>query len=196
MNDSPKELFNTKILVTPFLLSVLLVISAQHSFLLFHTLAEFFAIIAAVVAWQTHTFTRNYFLMYLGCGYIWIAALDIMHALSYSGMNIFEAITVDRDTAINFWISARYLEAFILLSAPWFITHKFNRIYAVSIYGLVCISWCARGCLSSLVHLRVPSHKSNTSHQRPGLWPGPAACALLLASTYYYSWVLARVLSS
>ena len=82
-------------------LSAFLIIVSIYNVLLFHTLAEFFAIIVAalmfVTAWQTYVFSRNHFLMFLACGYFWIGMLDTVHALSYKGINIFQVVSANPD---------------------------------------------------------------------------------------------------
>lgn len=122
-------------LLIPIFLSVLLVFIYQFNFLLFHTLAEMFAIVIAilliVVSWYMYPFTRNNFLMYLGCGYIWIGALDMMHTLAYKGMPIFEL--GGANLGVQFWIGTRFIEAFLLLSAPWFLRHQLVR--SVALFG-------------------------------------------------------------
>lgn len=114
--------------LVPVLLSSVLVASGFYHFPLFHILAEFFAIviavIMAVVSWQMYPFTRNNYLMYLGCGFFWVAALDVVHAFTLNGMDIFP-VTGGNQT-IQFWISASYFEAFLLLSAPYFLDRRFN----------------------------------------------------------------------
>ena len=141
MDNNSRSLVDAKTILLPVLLAALLVFSSQFSFLLFHTLAEFFAIVvailAAVVAWQMYAFTRNHFLMYLGCGYFWIAVLDMAHALTYKGMSIVPV--TDTDVAIQFWIGTRYLEALLLLTAPWFLAHSLKRNVAISIFGGISI---------------------------------------------------------
>ena len=100
------EYFNFSAWLIPFGLAALLILSSFSSFVLFHTLAELFAIIIAVlmcvVAWQMYPFTKNNFLMYLGTGYFWIACLDLMHALSYKGLAIIPGSTADMP--IQIWI--------------------------------------------------------------------------------------------
>jgi len=112
----------------PIGLSVLLVVTSQFNFLLFHTLAELFAIIVAVlmcvVAWQMYPFTRNNYLMYLGIGYFWIGVLDMAHAISFKGMSVFPDIS--GDVTVQFWIATRYFEALLLLSAPWYLAARLN----------------------------------------------------------------------
>ena len=139
MKTNLRKLLDAESVLTPLLLAVLLILFSQVSFLLFHVLAEFFAIVVAilttVVAWQMYTFTRNHFLMYLGCGYFWIAALDMLHTLSYKGMSILPPATTD--LATQFWVGTRYIEALLLLTAPWFLSRPLNRIMAFSAYAAI-----------------------------------------------------------
>ena len=129
--------------LTPIILATIVISSSFHSFLLFHTLAEFFsitvAILMCVVAWHTHPFTRNNFLMYLGCGYFWVAVLDMVHTISYKGMGI-----IISDSGANLssqlWIGTRYLEAFLLLTSPLFLTRALNRNKAFTGYTIAAIA--------------------------------------------------------
>ena len=125
----------------PLALTVFLGAVSTYSYLLFHTLAELFAVMVAlliyVVAWQTYRFSRNGLLIFLACGYFWIGALDLIHALVYKGMNIFPIITVNPSAQL--WISARYYEAFLLLAAPLFLTRPINRRIAFTGFGLVAV---------------------------------------------------------
>lgn len=121
----------------PLVLALLLVIISSFNFLLFHTLAELFAIIVAilisVVAWQMYPFTGNAFLMYLGCGYFWIGSLDLFHTMTYTGLTLFEV--TGSNITVSYWIGTRYLEAFLLLSAPFFLKHSFNRNIVFTFYA-------------------------------------------------------------
>ncbi|RDH83498.1 MAG: hypothetical protein DIZ77_18395 [endosymbiont of Seepiophila jonesi] len=128
--------------ILPISLAILLIAISFHNYLLFHTLVELFsavvAVLATVVVWQTYPFSRNNYLMYLGCGYIWIAALAIAHTVVYKGMAIYPDAGPNYPT--QFWIANRYLEAFLLLSAPFFINRSFNRYAAISLFGLVAVT--------------------------------------------------------
>ncbi|MDH5259490.1 MAG: PAS domain-containing protein, partial [Gammaproteobacteria bacterium] len=145
MLNPSRNLINTTTIIIPVVLALVLIISSQLSFLLFHTLAEFFAIIvallSAVVAWQMYTFTRNHFLMYLGCGYFWIASLDMLHTLSYEGLSILD--TTGTNVAVQFWIGTRILEALLLLSSPWFLTRPVNPKIAISLFAFISVSLTA-----------------------------------------------------
>lgn len=120
-------------------LALFLIVVSFYNYLLFHTLVELVAIVIAVllsvVVWQTYPISHNHFLMYLGSGYIWVATLDFVHTLVYKGMIIFPI--TDSNPATQFWISARYLEALVLLSAPFFLTRKIKRDWVIYLFAMV-----------------------------------------------------------
>ncbi|MDH3335856.1 MAG: hypothetical protein OEL50_04355, partial [Rhodospirillaceae bacterium] len=123
-NNSISQLW--KLLLAPAAIAVFLVTLSQFNFLSFHTIAELFAIVVAVamffIAWNTYSFSQDNFLMFLASGYFWIAVLDLVHTLSYPGINIFE--NTGTNVAVQFWIVARYFESSLLLAAPLFFTRK------------------------------------------------------------------------
>ncbi|MFO7602263.1 MAG: MASE3 domain-containing protein [Gammaproteobacteria bacterium] len=135
-------LFSRQMWLIPLVLAIILILTSRYSFLLFHTLAEFIAISVAllmsVVAWQMYPFTRNNYLMYLGAGYFWIAVLDLMHTLSYKGMQVHELAGANVST--QYWIGTRILEALLLLSAPWFLSHRLARRPVFFLYGAIAIT--------------------------------------------------------
>lgn len=125
-------------LVIMLLVSSALIGVSFWNYLIFHVLAEFFsigvAIIMFVVAWHTYDFSRNHFLMYLGCAYFWIALLDIAHTLLYFGM----PTALDRGNFTSqFWIATRTFEALVLLSAPLFLTRTILRTRIFALFGAV-----------------------------------------------------------
>jgi len=121
------------------LVVVLILINIQYGFLLFHSIAELLSVIIGItmfaVAWNNHGHTKNYFLLYLGTGYFWIAVLDLFHLLSYKGMPFFDLTT--SNVAIQFWIYARTFEALLMLSATLFFSRKFNPIMLFICAGLI-----------------------------------------------------------
>ena len=138
-----KSYFELSVWIIPISLAVLLIFLSNINFLLFHTLAEFFAIsigiLSFVVAWQMYPFSQNNFLMYLGCGYFWIAILDMAHSLSYKGLYLLPNSVAD--TSIQFWIGTRFLEALLLLTAPFYLKYSFDRIKVVVLFGVIAISF-------------------------------------------------------
>lgn len=142
MQHFKNEYFSFSSWLIPLGLATLLIIFSFSSFILFHTLAELFAIIIAVlmcvIAWQMYPFTKNNFLMFLGAGYFWIACLDMAHALSYKGLAIIP--NIDVSTTTQFWIITRYLEAILLVSAPWFLDHHLYRNKFFVAFGIGAVS--------------------------------------------------------
>ncbi|MEH6625637.1 MAG: MASE3 domain-containing protein [Motiliproteus sp.] len=132
-------LISWRLWLFPALLSVVLIVVAQFNFLLFHTLAEFFAIVISFImfafVFATRYFVKNSFLLFLACGYFWIGGLDLLHALTYKGMP-FVVVGVD-DLAIQFWIGTRYLEALLLLAAPLWASRNLNQYLLLALFGVI-----------------------------------------------------------
>ena len=86
------------------------------NYLLFHSVAELISICIAVtvtlITISCWSDIRNEYLRIIGLSYIFIAVLDLLHTLSYTGMNIF----VDYNYyAPQFWIASRYMESVSIL---------------------------------------------------------------------------------
>jgi len=123
----------------PLYISISLLICSTFNSTLFHTLIELFAIgiaiMSFVVSWNTFAFSRNRFLLYLGCGYFWIGLIDLFHTLSFPGLEVFNSL--DSGATIQFWIVGRYLEALILLMAPFTLIKKFKPKSIFFFIGLI-----------------------------------------------------------
>ena len=148
----------------PLALVVVLVAVSQGNYLLFHILAELFAVIVAVllcaVAWQTYPFSRNGFLMVLACGYFWVGMVDLIHALVFKGMGIFPILSAN--PAVQLWLVARYAQSLLLLLAPFFLGRAVNRSLLFIVFG--CIS-------ALLVALVMNGHFPDTYIDGRGLTP-------------------------
>ncbi len=95
-----------------------LYLTSLYSYLLFHTLAEIFSILVAcgifIIAWNSMKYIENSYLIFIAVAYLFIGGLDLLHTLSYKGMQIFK----DYDYYANqLWIAARYLESITLMVA-------------------------------------------------------------------------------
>ncbi|MCX5875679.1 MAG: hypothetical protein NT087_05165 [Deltaproteobacteria bacterium] len=91
---------------------------SRWNYLLFHSLVEIFSIAVAgslfSIAWTSRRYGRNPYLLFIGIAYLFVGGIDLLHTLSFTGMNIF------RDYAYytnQLWIGARYLESISLLLA-------------------------------------------------------------------------------
>jgi len=131
-------LLERRVWLTPVLLSALL-LCADYSYLLFHTLAELFSITVGVlmfvVAMYTYKHVRDYFIMFLATGYFWVAGMDLVHTLLYKGMAIYPVDLANHST--QFWIANRYFESLLLLSAPFLGSRWLGNRSRFIVFGLI-----------------------------------------------------------
>lgn len=119
---------------------IVLFMSIRESYLLFHTLVELFSVTVAfavfIVTWNSRKILDNNYLFLVGIAYLFIGILDILHALTYKGMNIIQSTTF---YANQFWIATRFLESITLLVGFWFLKrkHRLNADYIFIIYLLI-----------------------------------------------------------
>ena len=108
-----------------------------YSYLLFHTLAEIFSIVIAfslfVISSNSRKYIRNQYLIMVGIAYLFIAFIDLIHTLAYSGMNIFTDYSY---YANQLWLGARYMESLTLLAAFFMLKpgRKINETFLYLIY--------------------------------------------------------------
>lgn len=126
-------------ILAAFFILIVLYAASRYNYLLFHTLAEIFAIVIAggifMVAWNTRHHTANDYLLLVGIAYLFIAALDLVHTLSYEGMTIFAGYDANAPTQL--WIAARYTESLTLLAAPFMLNRRFRTGLYFLLYGTV-----------------------------------------------------------
>jgi len=117
-----------------------LYLTSRYNYLLFHSLAEIFSIVVAtgvfVIALNADRFMRDSYFQVIGSAYLFIGSIDLIHTLSYKGMDIFQGYDADLPTQL--WIAARYLETVSLLIAPFFIRRKLS-ISVVSACYAACV---------------------------------------------------------
>ena len=126
----------------PAIILALLIPVSYVNTLLFHTLIEGFAIIVAIltfmVALNTYKYSKAHFLMYVGCGYFWVAILDFLHTISFSSMTAFP--DAHEGTTIQFWIWARFFEAGTLLTFTYYLTRPVNVYMTFFAMGAVFLA--------------------------------------------------------
>ncbi len=112
-------------LIVGLILITLLMLTSLYSYLLFHIICEFLIIIVAVslffVAWNSRKYMTNTYLLFLGIAFLFVALIELMHAVSYEGMNIIRDYNY---YANQLWVAGRLMESmsvlagFILLRRP------------------------------------------------------------------------------
>lgn len=139
MSKYRKNILQTIILL---FIAVALYLTNIYNYLLFHSFAELFSIIIAftlfIIAWNSRNFLKQHFdyLTFIGIAYMFVSFLDLLHVLSYNGMNIFKGYNF---YANQLWIGARYLESISLL-APFIFMHFKKRLrpdFTFTIYTII-----------------------------------------------------------
>ncbi|WP_457551986.1 MASE3 domain-containing protein [Desulfobacula sp.] len=118
-----------------------LYLTTFYNFLLFHSIAEGFIIVVAfgifIVAWNSRKFLENNFLLFIGIAYLFIAVLEFIHTLAYSGMGVFTGYGANLPTQL--WIAARYMESISLIIALLFFGRRIRWQLLFSVYALITV---------------------------------------------------------
>ncbi len=132
-------------LIAAVALTLLLITLSRFHFLLFHSLAELFAVAVGValylVAANSYVFNRNGFLLFLAQGFFWAACIDLLHTLTYKGMGLWPDNSAN--VATQLWLCARLLQAATLLIAPSFLEHRAPPRWSFALFGAIAIGGSA-----------------------------------------------------
>lgn len=115
----------------------------SNKYLLFHTFIELFSVIVCCCVFAISTFTyakgKNAFSL-LGLGYLVVGIIDLLHAMSYQGMNVIDS---GGSYVMQLWICARFIEAvtilLFLVQLKRNITSFFVAlvVYSLALFGVV-----------------------------------------------------------
>jgi PAS domain S-box-containing protein len=116
-----------------------LYLASLYHYLLFHSFAEIFSIVVAVIifiiVWNSRRFLDNSYFLLIGIAFLFVAIFDLLHTLAYSGMGVF--LGYDTNLPTQLWISARYLQSISLFIAPLLIGYKLRVRFLFLGFGLV-----------------------------------------------------------
>ncbi len=126
--------------------------AGQYSFLLFHTLAEIFSIIVAcavaMLAWNSRRYMDSTYVPFIAIALGCVASIDLLHLLSYKGLNIFHGITANRPTQL--WIAGRYLYSLSFVVATLAVGRSLN--YKVILMGYLLVTLLI---LAAIIHWEI-----------------------------------------
>jgi signal transduction histidine kinase len=115
-----------------------LYLTTFYNYLLFHSLAEGFSIVIScgifMIVWNARHLLQNHYLLLIGIAFLHVGVVDFLHALGYKGMGVFEGYGANLPTQL--WIAGRYLQAFSLLFATFFLHRKFHPRIVFVAYGI------------------------------------------------------------
>ena len=116
-------------------------------FVFFHSVFEILSVIIGLsifmVGWNTRSDLKFNYLFILGILYACIAVVDLLHTVTYPGVNLFSGIKFN--TSVQLWLLARYLES---VGLAWLLIFGLHRrdsvkpsilIVAITITGLFYI---------------------------------------------------------
>jgi signal transduction histidine kinase len=92
-------------------------LTSIFGYLLFHSIVEMTGVAIAtavfMISWSSRGHAETQPFVLLGIGYLFVAILDLLHTLSYTGMNV---IPPGVDYATKLWVVARGLQALVTLA--------------------------------------------------------------------------------
>jgi hypothetical protein len=118
-----------------------LYLTSLYNSLLYQTVIELFSVIVAcaifIVAWNSRSLLNNNYLLFVGIAYLFVAGLDGIHIISYTGTGLFPGY--DNDLSIQLWIAAGYIQSLSFLIAPLLLRRRLNISTVIVTYTIVSI---------------------------------------------------------
>lgn len=124
MDNTKKRIYLEIITLTVLILGFDLMVD---NYLFFHIIVELFSIVIMFVlfsiTWNARRFLNNRYLVFVGIAAAFIGILDLLHTLTYKGMNIIQSPLF---YANQFWIATRFFESIVLLTGFIFVTNRYK----------------------------------------------------------------------
>ena len=112
------------------------------SFLLFHAISEMIGIGIAwslfMLAWNLRDLSEDHSIIFIGIVFLFTGVIDLIHALTYKGMNIFPANS-GANMATQLWIAARYMQSISFLLMPFTVNRRLNYKVIISLFSSITI---------------------------------------------------------
>jgi two-component system, LuxR family, sensor kinase FixL len=133
--------FFTNTLIWATIISLALTLGYFNT-LTFHAIAELFTVIIAfsafIIVLNTYNISQNSYLTFLGIAFGFVSLFELIHLLTYAGIDIFKLQNINIDLLIS--IIPRLLQSLSLLISFLFINRKLNIALSVTTYCLITIS--------------------------------------------------------
>jgi signal transduction histidine kinase len=141
LNKNSNVLRNIGIFIIIPLFILGLYYSTFYDYLFFHTFVEFFSVLIGfgvfVIAWNSRHVSEDDFLLYIGLSFLFVSTIDILHTVSYKGMNIL--IGFDSNLPTQLWIAARYLQSISFLLSSFFLKRRIKPGLLLGSLSLITI---------------------------------------------------------
>ena len=114
-------------------------LTSIYRYLLFHSIVELFSIIISccvfIIGWNSKKYMEGSLFLILGISFLFIGVLDLLHTLSYTGMDVF--IGFDSNLPTSLWISARYMQSISFLICILLRNKKIRADFLLLSYTIV-----------------------------------------------------------
>ncbi len=124
MDNTKKKIYLEIVALTILILGFDLMV---NNYLFFHVIVELFSIVIMFVlfsiTWNARRFLNNSYLVFVGIAAGFIGVLDLLHTLTYKGMNIIQSPLF---YANQFWIATRFFESIVLLTGFIFVSNRYK----------------------------------------------------------------------
>jgi PAS domain S-box-containing protein len=138
MTKNNIKITNSKIALQMVAVLSALYLASYFSYLLFHSLVEVLSASVAfcifAISWNARRYIDNNYIIFIGIAYFFIAAIGILHGLTYKGMGIFPD---DPNLATQLWLVSRVVLVSSFIIAPFFIDKKLKPYFIFSSYVVV-----------------------------------------------------------
>ncbi len=112
----------------------------RHDYLLFHSLAELFAVAVGIsvflIAWNARRYFENTAILLLGMAFPFVCIIALVHTLAYKGMGVLPG-TGGANLPTQLWVAGRGLETVTFLLAPLVIGRRLRAERLLLAYALV-----------------------------------------------------------
>ncbi len=140
----PGKKFDFATAMAMFGVALTLELARSVHYLFFHTMVEVFAVVVSlsifILTWVSHRNLSSGYLIVLGAAYGAIGFVDVFHALTFKGMNLFPGVTLNYTN--QFWLTARFLEAVALFCGPLMINRKPSIPYTSAVFFALAAAAC------------------------------------------------------
>jgi PAS domain-containing protein len=106
---------------------------------LLQTIADVFGVVVAfclfTIAWNVRQTMENSYLALIGVSYFFVAGLDLLHVVTYPGMNLLPGVDADLNRQV--WLAARLLQSSALAAAPLLMDRRLSNGRLFAAYGLI-----------------------------------------------------------
>lgn len=98
---------------------------SKYNLMTFHSISELICVFLAwtilLFAINTHQYSQNNFILFLGIAYAFVGAITILHVLAQGEMDVFAMDSEGPGLSIQFLTTANFVEAASIMAAPVFL---------------------------------------------------------------------------